>query len=224
VTGASRGIGAATARALADAGARLLLAARPSPDLERLASGLPGARAVPTDVRDPAAVERLVEAAAALGGPDLLVHAAGLGVFAPLEQTSLEQWDEMLEVNLRGAFLLCRAALPGMRARGRGHVFTIVSIAGQRAFPNAGAYCASKFGLLGLTRVLAEEVRRDGVKVSAIVPGAVDTPFWERAGADLPRERMLSPDAVAAAILFAATAPPTVHHDEIVVMPPEGVL
>jgi NAD(P)-dependent dehydrogenase (short-subunit alcohol dehydrogenase family) len=175
-------------------------------------------------MRDPAAVERLVAAAAALGGPDLLVHAAGLGVFVPLERTSVEEWDETLDVNLRAAFLLCRAAVPLMRARGRGHIFTIVSIAGVRAFPNAAAYCASKFGLLGFSRVLAEEVRRDGVKVTAVVPGSVDTPFWERAGGDLPRERMLRPEAVAEAILFAALAPPNVHHDEIRLMPPEGVL
>jgi NAD(P)-dependent dehydrogenase (short-subunit alcohol dehydrogenase family) len=224
VTGASRGIGAATAGALAGAGARVLLAARPSADLDRVAAALPGALAVPTDVRDPAAVERLVAAAADLGGPDVLVHAAGLGVFAPLQESQLAEWDETLEVNLRAAYLLCRAALPGMRARGRGHVFTIVSIAGVRAFAGAGAYCASKFGLLGFTRVLAEEVRRDGIKVTAVVPGAVDTPFWERAGGDFARERMLRPEDVASAILFAATAPPGVHHDEIHVMPPEGVL
>ncbi|HEY3109695.1 MAG TPA: SDR family NAD(P)-dependent oxidoreductase, partial [Chloroflexota bacterium] len=168
--------------------------------------------------------ERLVAAAAELGGPDLLVHAAGVGTFAPIGESRVDEWDEMLDVNLRAAYLLCRAAVPGMRARRRGHIFTIVSIAGVRVFPGAGAYCASKFGLLGLTRVLAEEVRRDGVKVTAVLPGSVDTPFWERAGGDLPRERMLRPEAVAEAILFAATAPPTVHHDEIVVMPPDGVL
>jgi 3-oxoacyl-[acyl-carrier protein] reductase len=224
VTGASRGIGAATARALADAGASLVLAARPSADLDRVAAELPDARAVPTDLRDAAAVERLVAAAAELGGPDLLVHAAGVGAFAPIEASTVDGWDEMLDVNLRAAYLLCRLALPGMRARRRGHVFTIVSIAGVRAFPGAAAYCASKFGLLGLTRVLAEEARRDGVKVTAVLPGSVDTPFWDRAGGDLPRDRMLRPEAVAEAIVFAATAPPTVHHDEIVVMPPDGVL
>jgi NAD(P)-dependent dehydrogenase (short-subunit alcohol dehydrogenase family) len=159
-----------------------------------------------------------------LGGPDLLVRAAGLGSFAPVAETRLGEWDEMLDVNLRGAFLLCRAAVPGMRARGRGHVFTIVSIAGLRTFAGAGADCASTLGLLGFTRVLAEEVRRDGVEVTAVVPGAVDTPFWERAGGDLPRERMLRPEDLTAAIVFAATAPPGVHHDEIHVMPPEGVL
>jgi NAD(P)-dependent dehydrogenase (short-subunit alcohol dehydrogenase family) len=127
-------------------------------------------------------------------------------------------------VNLRAAYLLARAAVPAMRARGRGHLVFIVSIAGVRAFPGAAAYCASKFGLLGLARVLAEEVRRDGVKVTAVLPGSTDTPFWERAGADLPRGKMLRPEAVAEAILFAVAAPPSVHHDEITVMPPEGVL
>jgi NADP-dependent 3-hydroxy acid dehydrogenase YdfG len=224
VTGASRGIGAATARALAGAGARLVLAARSGDDLARIAAELPGSAAVPTDVRAAPQVERLVAAAEAAGGVDLLVHAAGLGVFAPIVESRVEDWDETLDVNLRAAYLLCRAALPGMLARGRGHVFTIVSIAGERAFPSSAAYCASKFGLLGFTRVLAEEVRRRGVKVTAVVPGAVDSTFWDRAGGDLPRERMLRPEAVAQAILFAAAAPPGVHHDQIALTPPDGVL
>ena len=224
VTGASRGIGAATARALADAGARLVLAARPSADLDAIAADIPGSHPIPADLRDAATVERLVATAEEIGPLDLLVHAAGCGVFAPVEQSRVADWDEMMAVNLRAAYLLCRAAVPGMRARGRGHVFAIVSIAGVRAFPGASAYCASKFGLLGFARVLAEEVRRDGVKVTAIVPGSVDTPFWDRAGGDLPREKMLRPEAVADAIVFAASAPPTVHHDEITVMPPDGVL
>jgi len=224
VTGASRGIGAATARALGGAGARLVLAARSRDDLACVAAELPGSAAVPTDVRDAAEVGRLVAAAEEAGGVDLLVHAAGLGVFAPVVESRIEDWDETLDVNLRAAYLLCRAALPAMLRRGRGHVFTIVSIAGQRAFPNSAAYCASKFGLLGFTRVLAEEVRRQGIKVTAVVPGAVDSSFWDRAGGDLPRDRMLRPAAVAEAILFAATAPPTVHHDEIALTPPDGVL
>lgn len=224
VTGATRGIGAATARALAGAGMRLVIAARSAPALTELASELGDAVAVPTDLRDPAAIERLVETGERLGGVDVIVHAAGLGVFAPIAEATLADWDETIEVNLRGAFVLCRAALPAMRARQRGHIVTIVSIAGVRAFPGAAAYCASKFGLLGLTRSIAEEVRREGIKVTAIVPGAVDTPFWERSGGDFARERMLRPEAVAEAIRFAVTAPPGVHHDEITLMPPDGVL
>ena len=224
VTGASRGIGAATARRLADAGARVVLAARPSVDLDAVAGSIDGARAIPTDMRDAGAIEQLIGAIEAEGGVDILVHAAGLGEFKPIHETSVALWDETLDVNLRALFLLCRLAIPGMVARGRGHVVSIVSIAGVRAFPGASAYCASKFGLLGLTRSLAEEVRRSGVKVTAVIPGAVNTPFWDRSGGDFERGRMLRADAVAESIAFVVTAPANVHHDEITVMPPEGVL
>ncbi len=226
VTGASRGIGAATVRAFASAGARVVLAARLSEDLHGLGREVDGL-VVPTNVRAPDQVKALMETAdRELGGVDLVVAAAGIGRFGAVADLALDDWDDTFAVNLRGTFLTCQAALPYLlRSPRRGHIFTLVSIAATRAFPNAAAYCASKAGLLAFTRVLAEEVRRQGVKVTAVIPGSVDSPFWDAAGGtELPREAMLRPEDVAAAIVQIAQQPSRVYTDEITIMPPSGVL
>lgn len=223
VTGGSRGIGAATARQLAGAGARVVVAARASTDLDSMGEEIRGT-ATPVDVREPAAVRALASLVETLGGADVLVNAAGLGRFGAVADLSLEAWDETLDVNLRGTFLVCQALLPGLLRR-RGHIFTIGSIASTRVFAGAAAYCAAKWGVLGFTRALAEEVRRQGVRVTAVLPGSVDSTFWDAAGGtDLPRDQMLHPDDVARAILFVALQPATMSVDEITVMPPAGVL
>ncbi len=226
VTGASRGIGAATARALAGEGARVVLAARRSEALEHLGQEI-GGLVVPTDVRDPEQVQSLADAAGReLGGIDLLVAAAGLGRFATVADQPLADWDDTFAVNLRGTFLTCQAALPYLlRSTRGGHIFTLVSIAATRTFPGSAAYCASKAGLLAFTRVLAEEVRRQGVRVTAVLPGSVDSPFWDSAGGtELPREAMLRPDDIAGTIVGIAKQPSRVYTDEITIMPPAGVL
>ena len=226
VTGASSGIGAATARALAAAGAGVALAARDGPALEKLARSL-GGRATThrCDVRDERAVARAVgDAAEALGGIDIVVAAAGIGRFAAVEDTSLEDWREVIDVDLTGTFLVFRATLPHVRPA-RGHLFAIASIAAKRPFAQSAAYCAAKAGVRALAAVVAEEVRREGVRVTTILPGAVDTPFWERAGGtELDRSRMLRAEDVARTIVHAAAEPEGISIDEIVVMPSDGVL
>ncbi|HEX9268964.1 MAG TPA: SDR family NAD(P)-dependent oxidoreductase [Candidatus Limnocylindria bacterium] len=225
VTGASSGIGAATARALASAGARVALLARDRDALERLSRDLPGSMIAPCDVRDAAMVEAAVaRAAAELGGLDLVVTAAGLGRFGDTATFSVEDWDLVLDVDLRGTFLVVRATLPHLR-HSRGQLVTLASVAAVHAFPGSAAYCAAKAGVRLLAQVVAAENRRAGVRVTDLVVGSVDSPFWDAAGGtELPRDRMLRPEDVAGTIVRVAMQPEGASLDEIVLMPPEGIL
>lgn len=225
VTGGSSGIGAATAVALSAAGARVAIAARDERALGVVAAGLRDPLVLRCDVRDPAAVDATVRAAVeAFGGLDVVVTAAGLGRFGETASFPVADWDAVLAVGLRGTFLVVRAALPHLR-RSRGHLVTLCSVAAERAFPGAAAYSASKAGVRALADVVRAEERRSGVRVTDLIVGAVDSPFWERAGGTtLPRDRMLRPDDVARAILRAVSEPPTSSLDEIVLLPADGVL
>jgi NADP-dependent 3-hydroxy acid dehydrogenase YdfG len=225
VTGASSGIGRATARALTGEGARVALAARDRESLETLARDLPGSVAMDCDVTDAAAVTMTVASAAdMLGGLDLVVAAAGLGHFGDTASFAVDKWDEVIDVNLRGTFLVVREALPHVR-RSRGHVITLSSVAAIRAFPGSAAYCAAKAGVRAFAQVVAEENRREGVRVTNLVLGSVDSPFWDRAGGtELPRDRMLRPEDVARMIVHVAALPAHASVDEIVLMPPDGIL
>jgi NAD(P)-dependent dehydrogenase (short-subunit alcohol dehydrogenase family) len=229
VTGAGRGIGRATALALAGHGFAVALAARTEAELSTVAAEIAaaGGRAlvVPADVTDEASVAALVTRVLdAYSRLDVLVNAAGGGAFASVAETSLAEWEQQLRVNLTGTFLACRAALPIMLSQGRGDIVNVLSVASRVVFPGAAAYCASKWGALGFTRVLAEEVRRQGVRVTAHCPGSVDTPFWDKIPAPPDRSRMLSAQSVAESILWIVTCPPTMSMDEVVVMPPDGIL
>jgi NADP-dependent 3-hydroxy acid dehydrogenase YdfG len=216
VTGASGGIGLAICRALASAGASVLLVARRAEPL-RAAARAVGGLALPADVTDAGEVERLRARAAAAGGsePEIVVGAAGAFELGQVVETPVESFDRMLAVNLRAPFLLARAFLPGMLARRAGHFVTIGSVAGRVAFPENGAYSASKFGVRGLHAVLDAELRGTGVRATLVEPGATDTALWD--GIDRRRHRglperaaMLAPEAVAAAVMFAVTRPPGV--------------
>lgn len=209
LTGASRGIGRALALRLAAEGVRLVLSARSSAALEAVAEET-GAVAIPADLADPEGPDALAAAARErLGGtPDLVLNVAGVFRLAPVAETDPEALDRHLAVNLRAPFLLTRAFLPDMLARGSGWVVHLGSVAGRRAFPENGAYSASKYGLRGLHEVLRLELEGSGVRTLLVEPPAVDTGAWDplesRLGADLPpREEMLRADEVAGAILSA---------------------
>ena len=210
VTGASRGIGAAVAATLAGAGARVLAVARGAETLRR-AAGSCGAQAVVADVGTVDGIGAIAEALAG-DSPDIVVHSAGAFALAPLTDTSIDDFDRMYAVNLRGAFLLAREFLPRMKERRRGHFVSIGSVAGRIALQGNAAYAASKFGLRGLHAVLELELRGSGVRATLIEPSATATALWDAidgAGYALPpREAMLDAAAVADAVLYAVTRPP----------------
>jgi NADP-dependent 3-hydroxy acid dehydrogenase YdfG len=223
VTGASRGIGLAITRALAGEGARVAMIARSAGVLSGLARELaPNAIAVPCDLTNDAA---LTEAAARCrdglaGAPDILVQAAGTFTLAPLHELATAEFAAALDVNLTAPFRVLRAFLPAMRARGRGHIVTIGSVADRTTFPDNGAYAASKFGLRALHEVLRAETRGTGVRASLVSPAAVDTPLWDAIDPDAragftPRQAMLVADDVARAVVFILTQPPRVNVDEL---------
>jgi NAD(P)-dependent dehydrogenase (short-subunit alcohol dehydrogenase family) len=217
VTGASRGIGLAIARRLAAAGARVAMAARSEDELSRVAEEV-GGIAVPADVSSSEAVARLVERTEERLGraPDILVSSAGAFTLAPLVETSAEEFDRQLEVNLRGPFLVARAFLPAMLAMGSGHIVNLGSIAGRIPLAGNAAYGAAKFGLRGLHEILAVELQGTGVRATLVEPAATDTPLWDPLDPDrrddLPsRGQMLRAEDVARAVVFAVGQPPGVE-------------
>jgi 3-oxoacyl-[acyl-carrier protein] reductase len=179
VTGGNRGIGRGIVEALAREGATVALTARSREAADEAASAVGrGALGFACDVRSYDQVQRLfrdVERAA--GGTDVLVNNAGIGVFAPVADTSPEDWRATIETNLNGVFYCCREAIPQMKRRGGGYIFNISSLAGKNPMVNAGAYNASKFGLNGFSEALMMEVRYDGIRVSYLMPGSVATDF-----------------------------------------------
>ena len=222
VTGASRGIGLATATALAAEGARVALLARGAAALGEAARAMDGlALAVPCDVRDQGDIDiAVLRIVTELGTPDLLVNNAGLFEIAPIADTTVDAFARTVETNLVAPFTFLRALLPAMRARGRGHVVTIGSIADRATFPGNGAYAASKYGARALHEVLRAELRGSGVRATLVSPGPVDTPLWDPIDPDsregfTRRAAMLAPAAVADAVLWAVTRDPAVNVDEL---------
>ncbi len=221
ITGASRGIGAAVAAELARRGYRLALLARGQKRLEETAQSLaeaPETRVFPCDLEDSRQVERTFKDILNWAGQvDVLVNNAGVGVFAPLVEISDSQWDSVLDTNLRGVFYCARAVIPRMKKQQSGYIINISSLAGKNAFPGGTAYCASKWGLQGLTYCLAEELRQDNIRVSVICPGSVHTEFSPHTGKD--PERMLQPADVARTVGWLLEQEPQSFVSEISLRP-----
>jgi NADP-dependent 3-hydroxy acid dehydrogenase YdfG len=204
VTGASRGIGAAVARALADAGANVALVSRSGEDL-----GLPNAIGIACDVSDYGQVERAVaEAVEAFGRLDILVPNAGVGVYFPFEELSVEDIDEMIDVNAKGTIYAVKAALPHLEASGEADVVTLASEAGRRGLPGEAVYCASKFAQVGFTRSLDHDLRVRGIRCANVCPGGVATDF--ALGRGRPEDAlagMMSAEDVAEAVMYVLSRP-----------------
>jgi NADP-dependent 3-hydroxy acid dehydrogenase YdfG len=229
VTGAGRGIGRAVAEALARQGAAVVLASRTRAEIASVAETIRNAGgralAVPTDVTQDARVEALVdETVGELGRVDILVTAAGVAAFGPVASAKSADWDPMLAVNLRAVMLCCRAVLPPMLRQRSGTIVNVSSIAATRPIAGAAAYAATKAGVVAWSRVLAEELRADGVRVGVISPGAVDTPLWDAIPGGPDRARMLTAETVARAVMLMVTLPPGATLEDLTLMPAGGIL
>jgi 3-oxoacyl-[acyl-carrier protein] reductase len=223
VTGAGRGIGKAVSVALAKARCRVVLAARTREQIEvvqkEILSQGGDALAVPTDLTVDEDIERLVEKSQAKwGAADILINNAGWGKRAPVVGANLTDWDQTFRLNLRAPMVLAKALLPNMIAKGEGAVINIGSVSGKTGEANGAAYSASKFGLIGFTQSLYEEVRGHGIKVAVILPGFVDTPLIPP-NRQLDRSKMIQADDIAQTVLFVLTSPATSCPVEITVRP-----
>ncbi|HSV74250.1 MAG TPA: SDR family oxidoreductase [Chthonomonadales bacterium] len=222
VTGAGRGIGRATAIALAERGASIVAAARTAEELERTAAEVraAGGRCIvaPTDVAVEAQCEALIARAEdELGRLDVLVNNAGVARFAPFWELSTEDFDANLNVNLRAVFILSRAAALRMIPRRSGHIVIVSSSSARRPYPTQSAYCASKAGVNQLARAMAADLRPHGVRVSAVCPGGVVTRLADEIHPHRDKTGWIQPADVADAIVYLLTTPPYIAVDELFV-------
>jgi 3-oxoacyl-[acyl-carrier protein] reductase len=224
VTGASRGIGRAIARRLGRMGAAISICARQRSPLEDARKALEAegiaSLAVVADVTRTQDVARLVETTRReLGEIDILVNNAGIGWFGPVHHATEEDWDRVIETNLKAPFLLLRAVAPVMMERRSGHIIQIASLAAKNSFAGGALYCASKWGLLGMTQSAAEDLRAYGIRASVVCPGSVLTEFSPHAGKN--PDKMLHPDDVAHAVEMIVLQPPRSFISEVLLRPTE---
>lgn len=231
ITGASSGIGKATALAFAKSGIDLALVSRSIKNLEPVVNAAREAgveaKAYAVDLGEVATVKEQIKAITEnFGSIDILVNNAGMGYTNSLINTSLSDWQQVINLNLTSIFQCIQGVLPQMRQRARGTIINVSSIAASKAFPDWGAYSVSKAGIVALTKTLAVEERVNGIRAIIISPGAVNTPIWDTdtVKAEFNREAMLTPEIVAQSILHAALLPPQAVIEEMTVMPSGGAL
>ena len=219
VTGGNRGIGRGIAEALAADGATVAITARSQADADKAAAEIGhGARGYALDVRQYAQVKAVVaKVAADLGGIDILVNNAGVGLFAPIADMSAEDFDTVIQTNVNGLFYVTREAIPHLRASKSAYVFNVSSLAGRNAFPNAGAYCASKHAVNGFSEVLFQEVRNDDIRVTYLMPGSVATDFGR--GTAAKQDWALQPSDVGEMVVDLLHTSPRALHSRVEMRP-----
>jgi NADP-dependent 3-hydroxy acid dehydrogenase YdfG len=223
VTGASRGIGAAIAAALAGEGVRVVLLARNEAKLKEISRSLKGSIPIVCDVTRPESVEKAAKRIASelKGAPDILVNNAGIFGVSTVEETSTEFFIDTINTNLVGPFLLVRSFLGDMKKRKTGHVVTIGSVADRTIYTGNAAYSAAKFGVRAMHEVLRAELRGTGVRATLVSPAATDTEIWntvsvtDPAGKPHSKRPLLDPEDVVRAVMFALTQPERVNIDEL---------
>ncbi|MDA0717499.1 MAG: SDR family oxidoreductase [Cyanobacteria bacterium] len=231
ITGASRGIGAATAHKFANAGYDLLLLARSTSDLEALAKALAhsGRRIefIGLDLAEPDTIAPGLADLCSRGlTPAVVINNAGVAYTGSLAETPLEQWQQLMQLNLSAVFQVCQSLLPLLRQAGGGQIINVSSHAAHNAFPEWGAYCVSKAALVSLSRCLAVEERPFGIRVSTLTLGAVNTPLWESENVHgtFDRRAMIEVERVADALLYMAQGPATSVVEDLTLMPAAGAL
>ncbi|MFC1498443.1 SDR family NAD(P)-dependent oxidoreductase [Verrucomicrobiota bacterium] len=207
VTGAGRGIGKTISLMLAKAGANVVVAARTFDEIEQTAdeirSGDGEAMAVSADIaKEEDVVTLFSEIHKKYGGLDVLISNAGIGVYGPLADFSVSDFDKIVDVNLRGTFLCCREAMRLMIPRKKGYIINVSSVVGFKGYPNQSVYTAAKHGIMGLTKSLAVEAQEHGIRVSAVLPGGVDTQMVRESRPDLDPEELLQPEDIAQTIAY----------------------
>lgn len=226
IVGATGGIGSTLTKKLAAKGARLVLAAQNSDRLDHLSSEL-GSQipecdhlTIPTDITDPDQVLVLMEKAIAKYGKiDALVNAAGAGILKQFNKIEPSDLDKMLDLNLKGSFYTCQAAINVMKDKKFGHICNVIGILGKHSMAMASAYCASKYGVVGFSKCMADEVKRYGIKFTLFYLGGIDSPFWDHAGLKVDRSKMLSTNTAAQAIIYALESDPLTVPMEINIQP-----
>ena len=224
MTGGSRGIGLAIAQRLGSEGARLVLVARKEAALCKAAEEVPGgALVVKADVTQATQVQRLFKVVGReMGGLDILINNAGVFTYKPFVSTTLEDWRSNMETNLTSLYLCARGALPLLRRSRAAHLVNILSVSSLHPYANCSAYTASKYGALGLTRVLREELRPLKIRVTGILPGSTNTRLTNEFGFPVCRLDLIQPADVAEAVFAALAQPPRTTLEEILLMPSQG--
>jgi NAD(P)-dependent dehydrogenase (short-subunit alcohol dehydrogenase family) len=225
VTGGTRGIGLSIAQRLLSEGAKIFICGRNAEHLKSALATLGmqsegNVDGVAADIRRYDDCRKVVQGAAEkFGGIDILVNNAGLGYFKPVDQLTPEEWDETIQTNLSGVFYCCREAIPLLRKRGGGYIFNISSLAGVNPFAGGSAYNASKFGLNGFSEAMMQDVRHDGIRVSYIMPGSVDTDFAAARGSKTSAPWKLTGDDIAKAVVDLYKFPKTALASRIEMRP-----
>ena len=222
VAGATGGIGVQLAKLLHQSGAELFLTGRSEGKLNHLATslGIPSSQTYMADIADPMAVNAMAESAfSAIGTPDILINAAGIGIIKSIDQLSLDDFNRSLQINLVGSFLLVKAFLPAMKEVKKGLIINIPGVLGRVPMAGAAAYSASKYGILGMMQSIREELKRTEIRITNLFLGGVDSPFWDTIDLKVQKEKMIREEEAARAIWFLCQQPASGVVSEMVLQP-----